>query len=75
MNTKLIAILTALTIVGAFALALGPVTQETEVDTGASVSTALSNLTETLTDLIEPIIVLVIIFGIMGLIFSAMRFR
>ena len=75
MNRKLVAILTALSIVGAFALALGPVSQETEIDTGASVSTALSNLTETLTDLIEPIIVLVIIFGIMGLIFSAMRFR
>ena len=72
---KLVAILAALTIVGAFALAFGPEASETEVETGASVSTALSNLTETLTDLIEPIIVLVIIFGIMGLIFSAMRFR
>jgi len=74
MNYKLMAVLTALALVAGFAFAFGPESSE-KVETQGSVSTALSNLTETLTDLIEPIVVLVIIFGIMGLVMGAMRFR
>ena len=61
--------------VGAFAFALGPESSETEIQTQGAISDSLNNLTDTLLDLIEPIIVLVIIFGIMGLIFSGMRFK
>ena len=60
---------------GAFAFAFGPESSESEIQTQGTVSSALSNLTTTLLDLIEPIIVLVIIFGIMGMIMHGMRFK